>query len=313
MEILFYDSADKTLCENVLNKIKSDSVQKILIATGDSWTNRLKETFGHVDSSWVKKFIELTNYEYDLVIVAAYAGGSSTQTFINLIHLLSTDYIYSDVFFGGDNWIESYRFSDKQVDLIIQWTSIIRDYSEMNAWMSPYTFASLPDLSNNEFKKNMYDEYVTNVFNEKYFSYKVQLYSWQLQKYFEKWGINYYFWMGFCDLVPESVENTDMDIRKHLNKDRWFNLYDKPNNMSDYLYYLEKKELPNRLNPILTEGGDSGLKTTFSSVLKKLFDKNKEKSSLEYTYFLVDLHPSDVGNDEIAKILFKNFKQKVIY
>lgn len=311
MEILFYDISDENLVHNVLTKIKSDSFQKVLIVTGDSWTNRIKESVGH-DSSWVKKFVELTNNEYDLVILAAYAGGSPTETFINLVHLISTDEIENQIFFRKDtSWLDEYRFAGKEVDLIFQWTSIIRDFSEMSAWQRPYTFASLPDLSNDDFKSDMYNEYVTNIFNEKYFSYKVQFYSWQLQKYFEKWGINYYFWMGFCDLVPESVENTDADIRQYLNKDRWFNLYEKPNNMSDYLYYLEKNKLPNRLNPILTEGGESGLVSTLSTELKKLFNENKENSSLEYTYFLADLHPSPEGNDEIAKILFKKFKQEL--
>jgi hypothetical protein len=310
MEIISYQYDNRSFGkvykrEDLKYYLENSKYSRILIVSGDSWTNQLKETVG-IDRSWVKKYAIEKNY--DLVIVSAWGGSSSTQSFINLTNLLSGISVSSDVFFGGDDsWFDSYRFNNKKLDVIVQWTSIIRDYSEITSWHKPYKFASLPDLTTSDFKKSMFDDYTLNIFNEKYFSYKVQLYSWQLQKYFEKWNIPYYFWMGFCDLVPESVENTDMDIRKYLNKDRWFNLYDKPNNMSDYLYYLEKKELPKRLNPLLTDGGNSGLIATISNTLKKLFKENENKTSLESTLFLEDLHPSEKGSSEIANILLKRF------
>ena len=302
MKILFYDIGDKERVNNLKNCLQENSFQKVLITAGDSWTNQLIETFGN-EKSWVREYAEVKGY--DLVIISAHGGSSATQTFINLIHLFSTDEIKSDVMNMPTCWFDSYRFEGKELDVIVQWTSIIRDYSEITAWFKPYTTASLPDLSTNEYKLEMYEEFVSNIFNEKYYSYKVQLYSWQLQKYFEKWNIPYYFWMGFCDLVPESVEGTDLDIRKYLNKDRWFNLYDKPNNMSDYLYYLEKKELPKKLSPLLTEGNSLCITNTLSKKLKELFDKNIKNTSYEDSLFLDDLHPSKKGNSEIVKILLE--------
>lgn len=302
MQILFYDINDTDRVRKVQQTLQDDSFKKILITAGDSWTNQLIETFGN-ERSWVREYAQTKGY--DLVIVSASGGSSATQTFINLVNLLSNSEIKSDVMDTPKCWFDFNIFENKHLDVIVQWTSIIRDYSEMTAWFKPYTTASLPDLSTNEYKLEMYEEFVSNIFNEKYYSYKVQLYSWQLQKYFEKWNIPYYFWMGFCDLVPESVEGTDLDIRKYLNKDRWFNLYDKPNNMSDYLYYLEKKELPKKLSPLLTEGNSLGITKTLSKKLKELFDKNIKNTSYEESLFLDDLHPSKKGNSEIVKILLE--------
>lgn len=281
------------------------TAEKILVVVGDSWTNRMKEV-KTVDSSWVPEYVKLR--QYDLVIVVANQGDSSTQSFLGLINLFTQTELTTDVFQNKHtNWLTINVFQDKKVDVIVQWTSILRDFSEFSAWLHPYTFASMPRLHNDVFKKEMYDEYVMNILNEKYFSYKVQVYSWQLQKYFERWDIPYYFWMGFCDLVPESVENTDMDLRRYLNADRWFNLYDKPNNMSDYLFYIEKNVLPKRLKAVLTDGGMSGLKNTMSTQLSKLFQLYKSDSSLETTLFLHDLHPSIEGNIIIAKTLHERF------
>lgn len=302
MQILFYDINDTERVRKVQQTLQDNSFKKILITAGDSWTNQLIETFGN-ERSWVREYAQKKGY--DLVIVSASGGSSATQTFINLVNLLSNIEITSDVMDTPKCWFDFNIFEKKNLDVIVQWTSIIRDYSEMTAWFKPYTTASLPDLSTNEYKLEMYEEFVSNIFNEKYYSYKVQLYSWQLQKYFEKWNISYYFWMGFCDLVPESVEGTDLDIRKYLNKDRWFNLYDKPNNMSDYLYYLEKKELPKKLSPLLTEGNSLGITKTLSKKLKELFDKNIKNTSYEESLFLDDLHPSKKGNSEIVKILLE--------
>jgi hypothetical protein len=303
MKVVFYDIGDKERVNNLKNSLEENSFQKILITAGDSWTNQLIETFGN-EKSWVREYAKTKGY--DLVIISAHGGSSATQTFINLINLLSNNEIQIDnIHTPFNSWFDSNRFEGKNLDVIVQWTSIIRDYSEMTGWYKPYTTASLPDLSTDKFKLEMYEEYITNIFNEKYFSYRVQMYSWQLQKYFEKWNIPYYFWMGFCDLVPESVVGTDMDIRKYLNKDRWFNLYDKPNNMSDYLYFLEKKELPNKLNTILSEGGNLGLSKTLSQKLKNLLNNNKQNTSLEDSLFLNDLHPSKKGNEEIVKVLLE--------
>jgi hypothetical protein len=280
---------------------------RVLIVTGDSWTNRMRGTFTNNDNdSWVPEYVRLRGY--DFIIVAAAQGGSATQSFCNLVGLLSGVRFLDDTFgisgdHVSDSWLNHYQLKEKNVDVIIQWTSIIRDFSEFSAWYKPYTFASLPELSDDVFKKEMYDEYITHIVSEKYYSYKMQVYSWQLQKYFERWNIPYYFWMGFCDLVPESVEGSDMDIRKFLNKDRWFNLYEKPHNMADYLYSLEKKTLPKRLQGIMTEGGPSGFKTTLSKHLSNLFKQNNKDTSLDDTLFLNDLHANHNGNKIIAQTL----------
>ena len=52
---------------------------------------------------------------------------------------------------------------------------------------------------------DLYEEYFNHIFQEKIYSYKTQLYSWQLQKYFERWDIRYYFWMGFCSMGERTL------------------------------------------------------------------------------------------------------------
>jgi len=280
------------------------AAKKILVVSGDSWTNRVEGRANH-SHTWVNEFADMR--DYDFVILSANCGDSSTESFINLVNLFSQTDLAGDIFHNSHpSWLGVNVFEGKQVDVIVQWTSIIRDFSEFSAWYKPYTFASSP-LLDDPFKKEMYDEYVMHILNDKFYSYKMQVYSWQLQKYFERWNIPYYFWMGFCDLVPESVENTDMDIRQYLNKDRWFNLYDRPGNMSDYLYYVEKGTLPNRLSGILTEGGPSAFLSTVSNAVNNLFNKHKVNTSLENSLFLADLHPSKAGNSVIAKTLHERF------
>jgi hypothetical protein len=306
MVFFHFDSDNKVSSSQLASNENFLNAKKVLIAAGDSWTNQLKETYGN-DRSWVPEFAKLR--EYDFIIISAARGSSGTQIFSNLVNLLTGANLSEDCFFNGfsDSWLNYYLFREKKVDVIVQWTSIIRDYSEFSAWYKPHTFASLPDLSNDTFKKQMYDEYISEILNEKYYSYKLQIYSWQLQKYFEKWNIPYYFWMGFCDLVPEEIEGTDMDIRRFLNKDRWFNLFEKPNNMADYLYYVERNVLPKRLKGVLTEGGPVGLLKNFSDSLFNLFKENEKDSSLEHTLFCGDLHPSTEGNKIIANLLNEKF------
>lgn len=303
----FVSNHEEKNSKNLLLNTDFINAKKILIATGDSWTNRCKATFaGDDEDSWVPEYAKLRGY--DFVIIAAYPGGSVAQQFCNLVSLL-TGKLFSQDSFGisgeayPNSWLNDYQFQNKNIDVVVQWTSIMRDFSEFSAWFKPYTYATLPELSNDDFKKEMYEQYITEIVNEKYYSYKMQVYSWQLQKYFEKWNVPYYFWMGFCDLVPKNVEGTDMDIRKVLNKERWFNLYEKPHNMADYLYMVEKKVIPDRLDAIITDGGPSGLRTTLSKHLSNLFKINKEQTSLGDTLFLGDLHANKKGNLVIANTL----------
>ena len=96
------------------------------------------------------------------MIIAAYPGGSVTQQFCNLISLL-TGKLFSQDSFGisgeayPNSWLNDYQFQNKSIDVVVQWTSIMRDFSEFSAWFKPYTYATLPELSNDDFKKEMYE------------------------------------------------------------------------------------------------------------------------------------------------------------
>ena len=181
--------------------------------------------------------------------------------------------------------------------------------SEDTAWYRPFTWASQPDWS--QVNPDVYEEYISHIFQEKVYSYRTQLYSWQLQKYFERWNISYYFWMGFCNLVPESAKGTDLDLRPFLNKDRWFNLYDSPGNMLDYLNYLDKNVLPEVTPAILTEGSVVGFEKSID-VIKNIYNKIKNNTSHQEGYFHRDLHPNGLGHQKIAETLLERTKTLLI-
>ena len=117
--------------------------------------------------------------------------------------------------------------------------------------------------------------------------------------------------MGFCNLVPESAKGTDLDLRPFLNKDRWFNLYDSPGNMLDYLNYLDKNVLPEVTPAILTEGSVVGFEKSID-VIKNIYNKIKNNTSHQEGYFHRDLHPNGPGHQKIAETLLERTKTLLI-
>ena len=276
---------------------KLHDCEKILVVGGDSWSNVLNTS----ERNWVRIFG--INKQYDAVIVCANFGDSNRMIFRNLVSLLS----YSDQQnwqnIKHESWLNKYELKNKTVHVIVEWSSIIRDFSEDTAWYRPFTWASQPDWK--LIDKDIYEEYFNHIFHEKIYSYKTQLYSWQLQKYFEKWNIPYYFWMGFCNLVPESAKDTDLDLRKFLNKEHWFNLYESPNNMLDYFYYLEKNTIPESTPTIFTEGSVIGFEKGID-IIKNFYNKIKNNTALRSgTYLSNDLHPNAQGHAKIAEVLIE--------
>lgn len=275
----------------------------ILVVGGDSWSNRihvLQEQHG--EKHWIKIFAP--EKKFDAVIVCACGGDSNKAIFKNLISLFSYSKLEDWGNKSNESWLNTNKLEGKNVSVIVQWSSTIRDFSEETAWYRPYTWASQPNWE--KLDKDMYTEYINNIFLEKIYSHKTQLYSWQLQKYFEKWNMPYYFWMGFCDLVPDEAKNTEFDIRHLLNKDRWFNLYERPNNMLDYLDFLSKQRIPEPIPGILTEGSIEGLKKSLGKV-REMFNKVQETSAHNAGYFHHDLHPNSGGHEKIAEILLERF------
>jgi len=283
-EMILFDHGELRDCEN------------ILVVGGDSWSNRIHMP----EDNWVKVFAK--EKKFDAVVVCADFADSNKNIFKNLVSFFSYNKPHYWQNKQGESWLETNRVSNKKVTAIVEWSSIIRDFSEETAWYRPFTWASQPDWD--KLDETMYTEYINNIFQEKIYSHKTQLYSWQLQNYFKKWNIPYYFWMGFCDLVPESAKNTEFDIRNLLDKNRWFNLYDSPGNMLDYLDFLEKGTIPKKIPTILTEGSVQGFYKGVDYI-KNIFTKVKDSTAQAGGYFHCDMHPNEIGHRKIAEILLE--------
>lgn len=285
---------------------KLNGLKNILVVGGDSWSNML---YGIDDSSvnvtydnWVNIFSKRMGY--DAVILCSGNGDSNEIIFSNLVDVLSNLGCKhrSSLQANRNNWMSMYELKNYNVNVIIEWSSIIRDFSINTAWYRPFSTATQPDWNNID--ESMYNEYILQIYNDKIYSHKTQYYSWQLQKYFEKWNIPYYFWMGFCNLVPTNVKNTEFDIRHLLNKDNWFNLYETPGNMLDYLTYLENKIIPEELPTLVTEGSIFTLQKG-THIINKLYKNNilrVKNGLLQY-----DMHPTEDGHKVISEIIYNEW------
>lgn len=278
------------------------SCKNILLVGGDSWSNMING-LACINSfdNWVNVFAELMGY--DVVILCSGDGDSNEIIFSNLIDVLSNiKYNHKSSVQKNESWMNTYELENYNVNVIVQWSSIIRDFSIDTAWYRPFTNASQPEWD--KIDENMYMEYISHVYSDKIYSHKTQYYSWQLQRYFEKWNIPYYFWMGFCNLVPSNVENTEFDIRHLLNQEKWFNLYEKPSNMLDYLIYVEKNILPYELPPLMTEGSILTLQNGVTAINKMYKNVKENVSALDDGLLYQDLHPTMDGHKRIAKFIY---------
>ena len=143
---------------------KLHDCEKILVVGGDSWSNNLHTA----DRNWVRIFGITKNY--DAVVVCADFGDSNKMIFRNLVSFLSYSGTHDWAGWQNESWMNKNNLKSKTVHAIVEWSSIIRDFSEDTAWYRPFTWASQPDWKSVD--KDLYEEYFNHIFQEKIYSYK---------------------------------------------------------------------------------------------------------------------------------------------
>jgi len=130
----------------------------------------------------------------------------------------------------------------KKFKVVVDWSTPMRDSTSVAEMYSPWNTATIPDLDSKKPNTKLWLDYVDKWFRVEMYSYDTQKRILFLQEFFNHNKIDWYMFMGFTPLVEKQFHNTEYDLRKWIDKERFLFLYGFPNNMQDYLITtLDKK------------------------------------------------------------------------
>jgi len=290
------------LLEDEIVKISNN---RVLITAGDSWTNNnyLKQVQDH----WSYKLGIKGHYDY--VFNLGTMGGSNEKIYETVIDFLS-DYSSEP----NINFISSV-FDIHLIDVVVMWSSPIRDESPLTKLYQPFSSATIPDINSNKFNAQLYKKYFGDWFRYEYHSYRTQLLTLFLQEFFDYNKISHKFLMGFSPIINKEFENTQWDLRQHINKNNFYGLYGFPKTVQDYLIQKGNSQFKDELDIVemfhLNENENST--NRFVDYFKKTFRdiglfKNRMKIFEEQNgngEFMADGHPSSQGCTSISELIYK--------
>jgi hypothetical protein len=197
--------------------------KKVLFVFGDSWTNNL-----YVDKPkkhWCYLLKQKLNYDYVVNISDDY--DSNYEIFDCVKKTLSNN----DYPMKQQKWLKNLR----EFKVVVDWSTPMRDSTSVAKMYSPYNLATIPDLNSKEPNTKLWLDYVDKWFRVEMYSYDTQKRILFLQEFFNYNKIDWYMFMGFTPLVEKQFHDTEYDLRKWIDKERFLFLYGFPNNMQDYL------------------------------------------------------------------------------
>ena len=255
--------------------------KKVLFVFGDSWTNNL-----YVDKPkkhWCYLLKEKLNY--DLVVNISNYYDSNYEIFDCVKKTLSDkDYPMNQ---------QSYLDKLKEFKVVIDWSTPMRDSTSVAEMYSPWNTATIPDLDSKEPNTKLWLDYVDKWFRVEMYSYDTQKRILFLQEFFNHNKIDWYMFMGFTPLVEKQFHNTEYDLRKWIDKDRFLFLYGFPNNMQDYLITTLDKKFKEDID-----------------INEMQFENNRLKyfGSHSNDVFTCDGHPDTKGLELMSDMIYRSIK-----
>lgn len=254
--------------------------KKVLFVFGDSWTNNL-----YVDNPkkhWC--YLLKEKLDYDLVVNISDNYDSNYEIFDSVKAILcDVDYPMKQ-----KNKLNKL----KEFKVVVDWSTPMRDSTSVAKMYSPYNLATIPDLNSKEPNTKLWLDYVDKWFRVEMYSYDTQKRILFLQEFFNHNNIDWYMFMGFTPLVEKQFHDTEYDLRKWIDKDRFLFLYGFPNNMQDYLITCIDENFKQDIQ-----------------INEMQFKNNRTKYfGNKYDVFTGDGHPYIRGFELMSDIIYRNIK-----
>ena len=255
--------------------------KKVLFVFGDSWTNNryIKNPKKH----WC--YLLKQKLDYDLVVNISDNYDSNYEIFDCVKKTLSDkDYPMNQ---------QSYLDKLKEFKVVIDWSTPMRDSTSVAEMYSPWNTATIPNLDSKKPNTKLWLDYVDKWFRVEMYSYDTQKRILFLQEFFNHNKIDWYMFMGFTPLVEKQFYNTEYDLRKWIDKERFLFLYGFPNNMQDYLITTLDKKFKEDID-----------------INEMQFENNRLKyfGSHSNGVFTCDGHPYIRGFELMSDIIYRNIK-----
>lgn len=204
--------------------------KKVLFVFGDSWTNN--QYINEPKNHWCYLLKQKLNYDYVVNISDDY---DSNYEIFDCVKKTLSDIDYP---MNQQKWLNNL----KKFKVVVDWSTPMRDSTSVAEMYSPWNTATIPDLDSKKPNTKLWLDYVDKWFRVEMYSYDTQKRILFLQEFFNHNKIDWYMFMGFTPLVEKQFHNTEYDLRKWIDKERFLFLYGFPNNMQDYLITtLDKK------------------------------------------------------------------------
>ena len=295
---------------NSIGDVSSYSDFKILIVAGDSWANNAYLNENH---RWAYLLGKKGNY--DCVFNLSTDYGSNSEIYQSLLKFISHEEPKSE----HCNILE--YFKPENIDIVITWSTPIRDKDEISILYRPYKTSTIPNIEDNvNLNSKIFRKYYEDWFREEHHSYKTQLYTLFLQEYCKEYNLKINFSMAFTCLVEDSFKDTKWDLRKYINEDTFFGLYGYPSCLQDYLISKTNSDFKEEAPIVEMQHLDNTYKknkfydifnrlTPYKEKFKRRFNQIEGKS-LETT-FTADGHPAKQGTELISELYYNLLKNNL--
>ena len=255
--------------------------KKVLFVFGDSWTNNryIKNPKKH----WCYLLKQKLNYDYVINISDDY--DSNYEIFDSVKKTLSD----KDYPMNQQKWLNNLR----EFKVVVEWSTPMRDSTSVAEMYSPWNTATIPNLDSKKPNTKLWLDYVDRWFRIEMYSYDTQKRILFLQEFFNHNKIDWYMFMGFTPLVEKQFYNTEYDLRKWIDKERFLFLYGFPNNMQDYLITTLDKKFKEDID-----------------INEMQFENNRLKyfGSHSNGVFICDGHPDTKGLELMSDIVYRSIK-----
>lgn len=296
--------------ESVKIAIDNDILKnkRVLIVFGDSWTNNTylqrPNYTTYPKKTWSYQLAEKLNYH--VVLNISWQGGSNAEIFEQCLLMMS---LYEDYEF---NKCKIKELGCADIKVIIGWSSQIRDFSPIHKIFRPFNVTNIPYVSFGEESvlSKTYFKFIDKIMRKELYQYTTQVQIILLQEYFKNHNIDFYSFMAFTPLVENELQNTEWDLREHIDSHKFYGLYSDINSMAQKLNSLINSDIKNEF--VFDQPHYNN--TNFISIFSKFFNKKKEykdflelqnKLKIKSDYHIEDGHPNELGLKVICNELFQ--------
>jgi len=255
--------------------------KKVLFTFGDSWTNTryLKNSRTH----WPYLLKKKLNYDY--VVSISYNYDSNYEIFDTIKKVLCKEEFPMKQ--------QSHLNELKEFKVVVEWSTPMRDSTSVAQMYSPWNMSTIPDLNSEQPNTKLWLDYVDKWLRMEIYSYDTQKRILFLQEFFNHNNIDWYMFIGFTPLVEKQFHNTEYDLRKWIDKDRFLFLYGFPNNMQDYLMTTLDENFKDDIH-----------------INEMQFENNRLKyfGDSSNGVFTGDGHPNTKGVELMSDIIYRSIK-----